>query len=441
MRRLVIVSLLGSFTVAAPAQAQEVCPAVEVITAAGSGDANPADDPNDPMGFTTGTNHARIMEERFEGVRSWQLPYSGSVGIIGSNDKVGLAEIPNYAESEADGVARLDAHVKEVRSACPDAAFVLTGFSQGAQVVGDVLAGLSPENASRVLSAYLLSDPRRGHNDGAQLIETNWGPIPPETAGFAGPRAEGTFARYGGAVRSICSHEDPVCDTPTDGLLAAAGQWVMQADGSAYHVTPVVAFDSMLKDGSFVAAVAPVAPVLVRALGAGDVAGVGDGLRQAAATPWLSEAQRNTVTLTAHEVEDLLGYLAGRGYAQVAPVAGTGSTDLDAVLALAQLASAPEVADSVPQALHMFDRHFNYRGETLNFTTIDGVRVDDWLVASMSEDIAAHLGRPEARVAAVPAGKRLGPGQFVGRALWEVANRVLGARHPLSRALWAYFEL
>ena len=125
------------------------CPAVEVITAAGSGDAHPDDDPNFPRGFVVGTNFSKLAEQRFEGVRSWQLPYYGSAGIVGSNEKIGLPKFPNYAASAADGVEKVRARIDEVSAVCPQTAFALAGFSQGAHVAGDVLMGLSRSRRRR----------------------------------------------------------------------------------------------------------------------------------------------------------------------------------------------------------------------------------------------------------------------------------------------------
>lgn len=416
------------------------CPAVEVITAAGSGDAHLDDDPNFPRGFVVGTNFSKLAEERFEGVRSWQLPYYGSAGIVASNEKIGLPKFPNYAASAADGVEKVRARIDEVSAVCPETAFALAGFSQGAHVAGDVLMDLSPEQAEKVIAAYLLADPRRGSKDGATLITTNHGPIPEHHTGLLGSRPAGTFDRYEGKVRSICSQGDPACDIPPDGLLAAVGQWAQQADPEPYELTPVAAMDSMLTDGSFLLAVAPVAPRLAVALGHGDPRGVGDALRAAAGNPRLREAQRNTMNLAAHEVQDMLSYLKAKGFATHEPGA-TGSTAVDTAIGLVRLALDPAVAVAVPQALGMFDRHFVYRGESRTFTTIDGVRVDDWITADLTREIADYLDQPDRAVRPVPASERRGLAKLFGHGLWKVLDKVLGNRDPASQRVWERFEL
>src|SRR5699024_1488572 len=143
--------------------------------------------------------------------------------------------------------------------------------------------------------------------------------------------------RYEGKVRSICSQGDPACDIPPDGLLAAVGQWVQQADPEPYVLTPAAAMDSMLNDGSFLLAVAPVAPRLAIALRHGDPPELGDPLRAAAGNPPLREAQRNTMNLAAHEVQDMLRYLKAKGFATHEPGA-TGSTAVATTIGLVRLA-------------------------------------------------------------------------------------------------------
>ena len=134
------------------------CPAVEVITAAGSGDAHLDDDPNFPRGFVVGTNFSKLAEERFEGVRSWQLPYYGSAGIVASNEKIGLPKFPNYAASAADGVEKVRARIDEVSAVClklRSRSWILSGCARGRRCAD----GSFPEQAEKVIAAP--GDPRR----------------------------------------------------------------------------------------------------------------------------------------------------------------------------------------------------------------------------------------------------------------------------------------
>lgn len=64
-------------------------------------------------------------------------------GISGSDD-VAVdypADLIDYPISETEGVTNMLSQIQSYVAACPDANIVLAGFSQGAQIVGDVLGG------------------------------------------------------------------------------------------------------------------------------------------------------------------------------------------------------------------------------------------------------------------------------------------------------------
>ncbi|KAG6838110.1 hypothetical protein H0H87_003965, partial [Tephrocybe sp. NHM501043] len=50
------------------------------------------------------------------------------------------ASLIDYLNSEAQGVSAMKARLAAKTSSCPSTKIVLTGYSQGAQVTGDVLA-------------------------------------------------------------------------------------------------------------------------------------------------------------------------------------------------------------------------------------------------------------------------------------------------------------
>lgn len=131
----------------------------------------------------------------------------------------------------------------------PDAQFVIAGFSQGADIAGDMAERISRGKTNpvltpeRVLGVYLLADPGRsdlpmnptqgqtttGKSDpltenGAVLIETNLGRPGAGSVGIVGPRAAGAFGNLPGKVRSICGSGDPACAVHPKGLLASVGE-------------------------------------------------------------------------------------------------------------------------------------------------------------------------------------------------------------------------
>ncbi|GAA5902568.1 hypothetical protein JCM6882_009319 [Rhodosporidiobolus microsporus] len=64
-----------------------------------------------------------------------QVPGSDSVAVDYP------ATLSNYANSEAQGVSAMQDLLEEYAAACPGSKVVLMGYSQGAQVVGDVISG------------------------------------------------------------------------------------------------------------------------------------------------------------------------------------------------------------------------------------------------------------------------------------------------------------
>ncbi len=121
-----------------------------------------------------------------------------------------------YAESEVDGVAKVSALLER----CPDSRTVLAGYSQGADVAGDVAwrigHGQGPIPERSLISVGLLADPKRGDSP----------VIGPDVTGrgIAGDRPGG----YGATSDSIfwlCSRTDLYCNvTNRNPILAKLGR-------------------------------------------------------------------------------------------------------------------------------------------------------------------------------------------------------------------------
>ncbi|MDF3285041.1 cutinase family protein [Gordonia sp. N1V] len=122
-----------------------------------------------------------------------------------------------YAQSERDGVNTLVSLLKQ----CPDSRVMLGGYSQGADVAGDVAwmigNGKGPIPASQVLAVGLLSDPKQGNAPVA-------GPQPGGT-GIAGTRPGG-FGALASVTRQICAPGDLYCglNKGRDSFLAGLGK-------------------------------------------------------------------------------------------------------------------------------------------------------------------------------------------------------------------------
>ncbi|WP_298181259.1 PE-PPE domain-containing protein [Saccharomonospora sp.] len=151
------------------------------------------------------------------------------------NDGVfpGIDENPLDA-AVADGMANLDAAVRDFHTRCADTRLVLTGYSEGAVVAGNVLEGLarSDDIPHELINGVLYGNPRRAFGDGgaggvAGGIETN---LPTILLGVTmqGPHDFGDLS-----VADICNENDGICNSTNmiTNLAAFANGLVGYASG------------------------------------------------------------------------------------------------------------------------------------------------------------------------------------------------------------------
>lgn len=130
--------------------------------------------------------------------------------------------------------------------ACPEQRFVLLGYSQGALVIGDVLAApadrlvggtvgeLRPEAAERVRAVVLYGDPRFVGGE-----PFNVGDSDPAVSGLL-PRPAGALDAFADRLRDYCVARDFICQSSLD--LDESGHVAyfengMQQDGAAFAIT------------------------------------------------------------------------------------------------------------------------------------------------------------------------------------------------------------
>ena len=137
-RRLAALATCLSFSAAlllhsAPSALAANCPAVEAIAVPGTTQTNPQADPDKPVGVL-----GNILEplRKNSPVRlvTYYTPYPAT--IVGGTDAGG------YRASKNAGIDATNARLKAVADACPKTVFILTGYSQGADVAGDVAAAI-----------------------------------------------------------------------------------------------------------------------------------------------------------------------------------------------------------------------------------------------------------------------------------------------------------
>ncbi|KAK7943524.1 acetylxylan esterase precursor [Apiospora aurea] len=134
-----------------------------------------------------------------------------------------------YCKSVGSGVAFALKAVEDYAKACPDSKMVLTGYSQGAHLMGDVLSGagglipnqnctqaktapLAADVAKKVAAVTLFGDVRHTGNQTYNLAEGagKSGILPRVGAQLTGLNV------YSNKIHSWCNGQDPVCSSGND---------------------------------------------------------------------------------------------------------------------------------------------------------------------------------------------------------------------------------
>lgn len=231
----------------------QTCPPVQVIAARGSGQSfEDASTLVDPLQSFVNSLRANLVNEDAE---TWDtedaleivaLEYDAVSASKAAEAFFSLARdglVPGreldptagneYLDSVTQGRERLSDAVEAV-SNCTDTKVVLTGFSQGAHVTGDVLDWPVITRSDQVVAVRLFGDPRFNPDDPAAV------PGNSRNGGILGAR--GTTLGLGPTVvESWCIPGDPICDS---GFLSAArskieGSFKDGSRHSSYHTASV----------------------------------------------------------------------------------------------------------------------------------------------------------------------------------------------------------
>ncbi|WP_062993784.1 cutinase family protein [Nocardia anaemiae] len=189
-----------------PAPAAANCPRWTALLVPGTSETTPTADPTRPVGML-----APIAE--------------GLTARYGSDINVRTlaytADAAPYAPSQSQGAQALTATLARL---CSGTRVVLAGYSQGADIVGDLATAIGnnrgPIPASRAVAVGLVSDPRRDPTT-AQLGN------PVSGQGIAGPRFQG-FGDLTDRVHTLCAEGDLYCSTSPQAspALTAVGRAV-----------------------------------------------------------------------------------------------------------------------------------------------------------------------------------------------------------------------
>ncbi|HYN67956.1 MAG TPA: cutinase family protein [Ornithinibacter sp.] len=135
---------------------------------------------------------------------------------VGYNAAAWTPELGNYpavyAASAELGAVRARNAVMRTALACADSQFVLFGYSQGGQVIGDAFAGLASPVRARVARVILFAEATYAAGD----PQVDFRPAAVPGAGIKGRRAFFP-ASPGTVIESWCWVKDAVCQRPPGG--------------------------------------------------------------------------------------------------------------------------------------------------------------------------------------------------------------------------------
>lgn len=198
------VCVVPALAVAAPGAG---CAKFTMVLVPGTWETHADADPAQPSSGTMLAPVAGALRARYgHDLAVDTVPYSASIS-------------PTYAASESEGEQALSSLLS---SLCSTTRVILVGYSQGAQIAGDLATrighGQGPVPASRVLAVGLVADPRRGSST-PQVGQAVGG------EGVQGPRTQ-DFGQLEDRVRTACAEGDLYCSVSphTDPVLTTIGR-------------------------------------------------------------------------------------------------------------------------------------------------------------------------------------------------------------------------
>ena len=200
--------------------AQAACMPYEFVGARGSGQTpQPGDDPGDyssafqyGLGNTLAAEYAGLTKLAGDGkvgvygVHYPAVSLAGSIGnyLNAAGAFLHIGPLGSYKDSVAAGTSDVVAHIEAMHSTCPGTRFLLAGYSQGAQAVGDALQRMPQADRDLVLGATFFGDP--------YFNVTSWSARAgdPSHYGVLGVRDEWPEQLHGD-IWSYCHSHDPIC--------------------------------------------------------------------------------------------------------------------------------------------------------------------------------------------------------------------------------------
>ena len=238
---------------ATPAYADTNCTPYKIVAVPGTSETNSNANTSQPVGLLKSIPD--LVTNAGSPVSSEFVAYPASAFAGGAD----------YSTSEAEGVAKTKSILSGTATRCPATKILLVGYSQGADVAGDVAAeigsGRGPIPKDRLAGTVLIADPQRG-----TPMESVVGPNPPGT-GILGPRTG-----FATDVATIC---DPAPD-----LYCATDDPMVQGIGEIIGNTRLGDPSQTSPPGTTTLASDPVDNALSQGLSAFNVDGLKSGVKK-----------------------------------------------------------------------------------------------------------------------------------------------------------------
>jgi Cutinase len=184
----------------APAASAATCPSLKMLVVTGSGE-------HSGLGHTLGSVVSDVYAQDTNNASAERIEYPAI--------EIKLPTIVEYNWSVGLGVNALTVRINSFLSECHSTPLFLLGYSQGAQVVGDVyLHRLSDAARARVTGIVLLGDPEFWGGQNAPVDVGSYDPALNGISTTIYPNAPiHVWSRADAAkVRSYCITQDPVCN-------------------------------------------------------------------------------------------------------------------------------------------------------------------------------------------------------------------------------------
>lgn len=346
------------------AAAPSRCTDYEIVIAAGTGDSNQGDDPLRVRGLRPRSTLIADVEAAGGSVSAWQVPYTASVGVLGTLGETRTNMALPYGASLDTGKRAVRTHLAALHDACPDTKVLFLGFSQGAGLLGDLVAE-TPD--PRLVAAYLIADPGRSRityrpaetltgarglrgENGELLIPLDGVQLASDVSGLTGPR-RATF--HDAEVLTFCHSNDLACATQHDGLAQRVGVRLAQPAAAPLHKLAGRGFKDFGHN--------PIATLLALAWELAAVSNVVRGYEGQTA-PFSGEDITGLGVLLHVAAQELLPMAAGLGVPQI-PM---------------------PLIDLIPHVMNMMPHHLAYfEGGDHPAWTIDGAPVEAWIARDM----------------------------------------------------------